>query len=170
MHSPRKRSHREAQQDFTEHVRCPIPHIRTSLTCLRPETHVPSKMWSTQTVKMAWRSYDRPMPGTIFRLPDILSLVRGMTYTILPDGRHLRVPSMNRMDVRAKSDGHAEDQGHDIMQALGDILAGKKPVAGRARHNRRGVAQGNRINPQDNMRGPPARIEGLQQAAIGVAE
>ena len=48
-----------------------------------------------------WRSADHPMPGTIYRLPDDMSLQRGITYTFLPDGRSLRVPAMNRLDVRA---------------------------------------------------------------------
>ena len=81
------------------------------------------------------------MPGTIFRLPDDLTLQRGITYTFLPDGRRLRVPSMNRMQVRADAQGHQENEDGDIMQALQDIIKGKKPGAGRAKFNRHGVAQ-----------------------------
>ena len=90
--------------------------------------------------KMAWRSWDRPMTGTIFRLPDDMRLQRGITYTIMPDGRSLRVPTMNRMQVRAESESHEQDQGKGMMQALQDILKGKKPVPGRVHHNRRGRA------------------------------
>ena len=81
------------------------------------------------------------MVGTIFRLPDAVQLVRGITFTILPDGRSLRVPTMNRNEVRAQSQGHEEDQDKKIMQALQDVLSGKKPVAGRAAFGRRGKAK-----------------------------
>ena len=94
---------------------------------------------------MAWRSWDRPMVGTYYKLPDETSLQRGITYTILPDGRSLRVPSMSKLEVRAQSQSHNEDGDHDMMQALQDILMGKKPVAGRARMNQRGQAAGNRV-------------------------
>ena len=77
------------------------------------------------------------MTGTIFRLPDDMQLQRGITFTILPDGRSLRVPSMNRLQVRADSQSHEEDGDHDAIQALTDMLRGKKPVPGRARHGNR---------------------------------
>lgn len=97
---------------------------------------------------MSWRSWDRPRTGTIYRLPDDMHLQRGITFTIMPDGRSLRVPAMSRMQVRADSQSHEENGDHDVMQALTDILQGKKPVPGRARHNRRGQAVGNRRNEQ----------------------
>ena len=81
------------------------------------------------------------MVGTIFRLPDAVQLVRGITFTILPDGRSLRVPAMNRNQVRAQSQGHDDDQSKKIMQALQDVLSGKRPVEGRAAFNRRGTAK-----------------------------
>ena len=58
------------------------------------------------------------MPGTIFRLPDQLSLQRGITYTIMPDGRSLRVPVRNKLQVRADSQSHEEDGDHDIVQFI----------------------------------------------------
>ena len=82
---------------------------------------------------MAHRSWDRPRPGTIFRLPDIPSLVRGVTFTIMPDGKHMRVPTMNRQIVKAQNQQHSDNESGDIMQALQDILKGKKPVDDRAR-------------------------------------
>lgn len=112
-----------------------------------------------------WRSFDRPMPGTIFRLPDITSLQRGITYTILPDGRSIRVPAMTRLTVRANAESHHKKEGDDIVQALQDLLAGKKPVDGRARFNRRGQARGNQVvgdRPDIRAHGDgvrPARVE-----------
>ena len=81
----------------------------------------------------AYRFYDNPIRGTIFRLPDIPSLVRGVTFTIMPDGKHMRVPTMNRLVVKAQNQQHADTESGDIMQALQDILKGKKPVDDRAR-------------------------------------
>ena len=108
------------------------------------------------------------MVGTIFRLPDDRQLQRGVTFTIMPDGRSLRVPAMSRLQVRAESQSHEEDSGHDMMQALQDILKGKKPVPGRARHNNRGQAHGNRVEGHRGaVRGAPARYdfgEGLRPA------
>ncbi len=110
------------------------------------------------------------MPGTIFRLPDDPHLQRGITYTILPDGKSLRVPDMHRMNVRAAADSHEADQHTEIMQALTDILQGKKPVPGRARYNKHGQAHGNRIQ-HDPVKGrvrggPPAYDpnEGLRRS------
>lgn len=73
-----------------------------------------------------WRYHDHPMTGTIFRLPDDTRLQRGMTYTFLPDGKQMRVPAMNRLDVRAAAQGHQENEDGDIMKALQRLMSGKK--------------------------------------------
>ena len=129
-------------------------------------------MLPTNQRNMAWRPYDRPMPGTIYRMLDDTALLRGITYTIMPDGRSLRVPAMNRLDVRAHADSHNNDEQTDIVQALRDIMQGKKPVEGRARFNRHGQAHGNRVE-HDPQRGriraapPPYDAhEGLRPGAI----
>ena len=108
------------------------------------------------------------MVGTIFRLPDEMQLQRGITFTILPDGRSLRVPAMSRLEVRAQAQSHEEDDDGKMVQALQDILAGKKPVAGRARINRRGRAH--RIGGgRGPMQGGPAPFDphgGLRPAGL----
>lgn len=101
---------------------------------------------------MAWRSFDRPIVGTIFRLPDITSLVRGITFTILPDGRSMRVPTMSRAEVRAHSNKHADGEENQIMQALHDLMHGKTPQPGRARRGARG-----RHHPHVRVRGEQVR-------------
>ena len=104
------------------------------------------------------------MTGTIFRLPDDMQLQRGITYTILPDDRMMQVPAMNRMEVRAASQGHQEDENHDMMEALQQLLQGKKPVQGKARFNRRGQAHGARVQAHHGVvRGAPAPL----QAVVG---
>jgi hypothetical protein len=81
------------------------------------------------------------MPGTIYRMLDDRSLQRGITYTIMPDGKSLRVPAMSKLDVRASAESHQDNEQGSIVQALSDILKGKKPVEGRARFNRKGRAR-----------------------------
>ncbi len=117
---------------------------------------------------MAWRSWDRPLVGTIFRLPDVTSLVRGVTFTILPDGRSIEVPAMNRVDVRAHSNRHDADDDDDITQALHNLLHGKKPGdvfrddAGRHRRADRGRV-GDPLDQRVGIRGAPARNQHVQQ-------
>ena len=95
------------------------------------------------------------MPGTIYRLPDDMTLQRGITYTFLPDGRSIRVPAMNRLDVRAAAQSHQEGEDGDIIQALQQILSGKR---GKARFDGQGRAQGPAAPaPVGRRRGPAAR-------------
>ena len=48
------------------------------------------------TDPMAYRFYDYPRTGSIYRLPDIPVLVRGKTYVTLPSGRNIEVdPQLN---------------------------------------------------------------------------
>lgn len=94
------------------------------------------------------------MVGTIFRLPDDQTLQRGTTFTILPDGARIRVPVMNRLDVRAQNQLHANNDQGDIMQALQNIIQGKKPLPGEARHDAHGRAHGNRVRHPGHRVGP----------------
>ena len=107
---------------------------------------------------MAWRSFDRPIVGTIFRLPDITSLVRGITFTILPDGRSMRVPTMSRAEVRAHSNKHADGEENEIMQALHDLMHGKTPQPGRGRRGHSGRHRpGVDVRGREQVRAPPNR-------------
>ena len=74
---------------------------------------------------VVWRFADQPRTGTIYRLPDDMRYQRGITYTFLPDGRSIRVPAMNRLDVRAAAQGHQENEDKDIVAALQQLLTGK---------------------------------------------
>ena len=105
---------------------------------------------------MSWRSWDRPIIGTIFRLPDITSLVRGITFTILPDGESMRVPAMNRAEVRAHANKHADGEENEVMQALHDLMHGKVPLAGRGARDAQGVHGAQRVRG----RGDPAGRRG----------
>ena len=104
-----------------------------------------------------WRSWDRPLVGTIFRLPDDHVLQRGVTFTILPDGRSMRVPVMNKLQVQAENQKHADDEWGGIMQALQNLIRERKTMPGESRrnaqggHGRRGrhegVGGGRRVGP-----------------------
>ena len=93
------------------------------------------------------------MPGSIYRLPDDLTLQRGITYTFLPDGKRIRVPAMNRMQVRADSQGHQEGEDDDMMQALTALLSGKKAP----RQRRGGAVPADRQARFRNIRGGEPR-------------
>ena len=120
-----------------------------------------------------WRSWDRPIVGTIFRLPDITALVRGITFTILPDGQSMRVPAMHRAEVRAHSNRHAEGEETEIMQALHDLMHGKDPQAGRGSRDARGAhrVHANRqpAGRRGQIRAPP-NIEPRNGMPLAVAQ
>ena len=121
---------------------------------------------------MAWRSWDRPLVGTIFRLPDIVSLVRGITYTILPDGTWMRVPTMNRLDVRAHANKHGENEDDEVMQALHNLLHGKTTNNPYAR-GRRGKGGGRGRGPRPVRQQPITEVTAEQLypgAPVGVAD
>ena len=112
-----------------------------------------------------WRSWDRPIVGT--------SLVRGITFTILPDGQSMRVPAMNRAEVRAHSNKHAEGEQNEIMQALHDLMHGKNPQAGRGARDIHGVHKVSRVNQRGqgavhapNVRAPNQARNGMPQPVL----
>jgi len=120
---------------------------------IAPATHRVAKVLP-KAKPVIWRSADHPMPGTIYRLPDDMTLQRGITYTFLPDGRSIRVPAMNRLDVRAAAEGHRQVEDGDIMQALQQILSGKRGKASFDEQGRARRPADRRVQPQ---RGPLAR-------------
>jgi len=73
---------------------------------------------------------------------------------------------MSRLSVRADSQSHEENGDHDIVEALQNILKGKKPVAGKARHNRLGQAFGNRMQEQAHVGQQAGHAEGLRVAEV----
>ena len=72
-----------------------------------------------------WRFTDRPLKGHWRYLPDDLSLQRGATIVILPDGRRLRVPAMSKRDVHAPGNKHDGEDGENMLKSLQALLAGK---------------------------------------------
>ena len=74
----------------------------------------------------AYRYYDHPRPGSIFRLQDIPQLVRGPTLVMLPSGKEIKVPRMARNDVKAPAEIHQSLQGQGKLEGLMKLLAGKQ--------------------------------------------
>ena len=104
------------------------------------------------------------MTGTIYRLPDDLTLQRGITYTFLPDGRRMRVPAMNRLDVRASAQGHQDNEDEGIAEALKKLLTGKKPTGNDARFDRVGRAR----RPHQAAHGPAIQRDVYGQGMRGL--
>ena len=75
---------------------------------------------------LAWRWCDHPRPGSIFRLADIPTLVRGPTFVLLPSGEEIQVPRMARREIQAKADVHAAMSGTGKLEELLKMLAGKQ--------------------------------------------
>lgn len=69
-----------------------------------------------------WRFYDHPRPGSIYRLPDIPSLTRGVTYTFMPNGKKMKVPAQTKRTVSMHS--HDQIEGEGFAEALKKLLAG----------------------------------------------
>jgi len=63
-------------------------------------------------------------------MPDDLSLQRGPTIVLLPDGRRIRVPAMSKRNVQAPGDHHSAKDGADVLARLQALLQGKKQPAG----------------------------------------
>jgi len=78
------------------------------------------------TDPMAYRYFDYPMPGSIFRLPDIPMLVRGRTYVKLPSGRDIEVDPQFKKDEPVPAMMHEHKQAGDSLQELLKSLTGKK--------------------------------------------
>ena len=116
-----------------------------------------------------WRFADHPRTGTIYDLPDDLTLQRGITYTFLPDGQAIRVPAMNRLNVRAEAEGHQEDEDEDIVQALQQILTGKRASKNKPGFDAVGRARrpaSRRIDDRGPMRKPDAHGQGLRPMEV----
>ena len=109
-----------------------------------------------------WRSWDKPLVGTIFRLPDDHMLQRGVTFTILPDGRSMRVPVMNRLQVQAENQKHADDGHGDVMQALQNLIQGRKTMPGEAQRDGQGAHV--RRGRHEGIGGAHRVAEGLRRA------
>ena len=85
-------------------------------------------------VNSTWRFFDQPLRGWVYRTPDDLSLQRGITFTILPDGRRLRVPRMQKVyRDNTDNDVHDDQYGGNMAMLLADILGGRKPGTGKRR-------------------------------------
>ena len=74
----------------------------------------------------AWRYFDYPIVGSIFRLPDIKALVRGPTIVRLRTGREVRVPASNPRQVSAPAQKHDSVDARFHLEALHNLLKGKR--------------------------------------------
>ena len=109
-----------------------------------------------------WRFHDYPLKGHWRYLPDDLSLQRGATIVLLPDGRRIRVPAMSKQNVVAPGDTHNAKDGEDMLKSLQALLSGKKqstkPKAAEGFEMQRRAPV--RINPG---RGGPGRVAAAER-------
>ena len=107
----------------------------------------------------AYRYYNHPRPGSIYRLKDIPQLVRGPTLVMLPSGKEIQVPRMARREIQAKADVHAAMQGTGKLEQLLKMLSGTQGPSAPAgfKTGRAPAFQLARDHPRQN----------LQQAQMG---
>ena len=74
----------------------------------------------------AWRYFDYPRPGSIFRLPDIPSLVRGYTIVQMKSGHEVRVPAQLKSMVASPAETHDMQAAQGPMQQLLKVLQGRQ--------------------------------------------
>lgn len=78
------------------------------------------------TDPMAYRYYDYPRTGSIFRLPDIPVLVRGKTFVRLPSGRDIEVDPQFKRDEVVPAATHENEQAGNALQNLLKQLTGQR--------------------------------------------
>ena len=85
----------------------------------------------------------------------------------------MRVPAMNRAEVRAQSNKHAEGEETQIMQALHDLMHGKNPQTGRGARDMHGVHKAHRVRQRGqgaqhapNIRAPNQARNGMPQPVL----
>ena len=110
-----------------------------------------------------WRFHDYPLKGHWRYLPDDLSLQRGATIVILPDGRRIRVPSMSKRIVHAPADKHDTEDGEQMLKSLQALLAGKKEEPKAAPGFRR---QRRPADARLGGRGGPGRIAAAERVEM----
>ena len=74
----------------------------------------------------AWRYFDYPRPGSIYRLPDLVRLVRGPTLVLLPSGKEIKVPAQLKAEVASPAEVHDMGDSQDKMKQLLKLLHGKQ--------------------------------------------
>ena len=75
---------------------------------------------------MAYRYFDYPRTGSIYRLPDIPMIVRGKTYVQLPSGRNIEVDPEFKRDEPVPAAVHENGQAGASLEHLMKQLTGKR--------------------------------------------
>ena len=119
----------------------------------RDQSEREKQAWSYMYQTPEWRFLDRPRPGSVYRLPDNTALQRGITFTVIPDGRRMQVPPMFRNEVQALAEKHQASENADIVQALQNIIQGRKPQPNEAR-----LGADGRVHRGRRVPAPPHRI------------
>ena len=109
-------------------------HFKIGIICFKKGKHSAIAMPEEAIAydPMSYRYYDYPMPGSIFRLPDIPMLVRGKTYVKLPSGRDIEVDPEFKREQPVPAAVHEQGQAGNSLQDLLKQLTGKRTEGSRA--------------------------------------
>ena len=106
---------------------------------------------------MAYRYFDYPRPGSIYRLPDIPQLVRGPTYVKMPSGRDVEVPAQLKSQHPTPASVHEDGKAKDSLQELLKQLTGQRRDRPTPGFKPGGAFDRNTQNPQLHVREAPRR-------------
>ena len=74
----------------------------------------------------AWRYYDYPRPGSIYRMLDIPELVRGPTVVLMPSGKEIQVPAQVKQMVSSPAEIFDIKDSQSRMGQLLKLLSAKQ--------------------------------------------
>ena len=102
----------------------------------------------------SYRYCDHPRPGSIYRLLDIPSLVRGPTLVLMPSGKEIKVPAQMKQDVASPAETHDMNESGTKLRDLMKILNAKQgPSAPTGfKMGRAGAYQQARNHPREQLR------------------
>ena len=103
---------------------------------------------------MAYRYFDYPRTGSIYRLPDIPMIVRGKTYVQLPSGRNIEVDPEFKRDEPVPAAVHENGQAGASLEHLMKQLTGKRTEGPPPGFKAGGLFDHNTQRPLLHMKGP----------------
>ena len=106
---------------------------------------------------MAYRFFDYPRPGSIYRLPDIPVLVRGKTYVALPDGRDIEVDPQFKNEQVVPADVHDQSKATSSLEDLLRMLTGQRTARAPPGFKAGGLFDKNTQNPLMHAHEGPRR-------------
>ena len=127
-----KRKPLRSQKDMWEEARRegrPRLQSQKDLWKARQEQEYDKMPWDAMELggdPCAWRYYDYPRPGSIYRMLDIPQLVRGPTVVLMPSGKEIQVPAQVKQMVSSPAETFDIKDSKSRMSQLFKLLSAKQ--------------------------------------------